>query len=72
LSDKKDLPDFIQDIMFGNKVADQNILDPDAVAELTKSVTGEGVGPHTLVSSADRLFSVIVFTLWVEQMHKQP
>ncbi len=72
LSDKKGLPDFIQDIMFGNSVADQNILDPDAVAALAKSVTGEGVGPHTLVSSADRLFSVIVFTLWVEQMRKQP
>ncbi len=70
LSDKKDLPDFIQEIMFGSSVADQNILDPDAVAALANRVTGEGVGPHTLVSSADRLFSVIIFTLWAEQMRQ--
>lgn len=68
LSDRNTLPDFIKDIMFGSTVAKQNLLDPDSVKALASSVTGEGVGPHTLVSSADRLFSVIVFTLWVEQM----
>jgi len=67
LSDKTLLPDFIKDIMFGDTVERQNMLDPDIVKALASRVTGEGVGPHTLVSSADRLFSVIVLTLWVEQ-----
>ena len=68
LSDKEGLPDFIKEIMFGDVVASQNILDPSIVRILAQQVTGEGVGPSTLVSSADRLFSVIVFTLWVKQM----
>lgn len=68
LSDRRGLPDFMEEIMFGSTVAGQNMLDPDSVRELVQNVTGEGVGPATLVSSADRLFSVIVFTLWVAQM----
>ncbi len=72
LSSKKDLPEFICDIMMGTRIAEQNILDPDAVRALSSSVTGEGVGPSTLVSAADRLFSVIVFSTWVDQMLQQP
>lgn len=68
LSDKDSMPDFIKDIMSGETVASQNILDPESVKALAATVTADGVGPQTLVSSADRLFSVIVFTLWVEQM----
>jgi asparagine synthase (glutamine-hydrolysing) len=68
LSNKELLPEFILDIMFGNIVSSQNILDPEVVKDLALNITSDGVGPHTLVSSADRLFSVIVFTLWVEQM----
>ena len=68
LSNKETLPDFIKNIMFGEMVAGQNILDPSMVRTLASRVTGEGVGPATLVSSADRLFSIIVFTLWVEEM----
>ncbi len=72
LSSKKDLPEFISDIMMGTRIAEQNILDPEAVRALASSVTGEGVGPNTLVSAADRLFSVIVFSTWVDQMLQQP
>lgn len=68
LADQNGLPGFIKDIMFGDVVASQNILDPSIVKILARQVTGKGVGPSTLVSSADRLFSVIVFTLWVKQM----
>jgi len=62
------LPGFIHDILSGETVARQNLLDPDFVRELAAGVSGENVSPHTLVSTADKLFSVVVFTLWVQRM----
>ena len=63
-----ELPGFIHDILSGQTVARQNLLDPDFVRELAADVSGENVSPHTLVSTADKLFSVVVFTLWVQRM----
>jgi len=64
LADSDRLPDFIRDILFGDEIRRQNVLDPGFVRNLTGMVTAEGVGPQTLVSAADRLFSIIIFTLW--------
>jgi len=70
LSDPIGLPDRIKEIVSGEMVRSHNILDPDYVSEIASSVTGKGIGPETLVSDADRLFSIIVFTLWYEQFIK--
>ena len=43
------------------------VLDLKMVKELKSQVTTAGVGPATLVSGADRLFAVLVFTLWYEE-----
>lgn len=68
LADSSALPDFIKDILFGDIVRRQNVLDPKVVRSIAESVTGAGVGPQTLVSEADRLFSIIVFTIWYQEM----
>ena len=67
LSDFAALPEFLQDILNGNTVRRQNVIDPSYVISLAQEVSSEEVGPQTLVSSADRLFSVIVFTIWYQE-----
>ncbi len=67
LSAGSDLPDFLKEILFGDIIRSQNLLDPDFVKNLATTVTAEGIGPQTLVSAADRLFSVIIFTLWYQE-----
>lgn len=66
LADTDRLPESIREILFGDVVKRQNVINPGFVRELADSVTAAGIGPRTLVSQADRLFSVIVFTLWYE------
>ncbi len=66
LSDTKRLPESIREVLFGDVVKRQNVINPKFVRELADSVTAAGIGPQTLVSQADRLFSVIVFTLWYQ------
>ena len=66
LSDPRTLPDFLQDILLGDMIAQQGIIDPDYAKSLVKKVTADGIGPETLVSSADRVFAIIVFTLWYQ------
>lgn len=67
LAKPDELPEFIQEIMFGDLVRRQGILDPELVRETAGRVGSSGIGPNTLVSEADRIFSVIVFTLWYNQ-----
>lgn len=67
LADPSGLPDAINEIISGDMVRSHNILNPDYVSSLASVVTGKGVGPETLVSDADRLFSVIIFTLWYQE-----
>lgn len=67
LSAGSDLPDFLKEILFGDIIRTQNLLDPDFVKSLAMTVTAEGIGPQTLVSAADRLFAVIIFTLWYQE-----
>lgn len=64
LSNTADLPDFIQDILLGDIVKRQGILDPETVKGMVKNVNTNGVGPQTLVSDADRVFAVLVFSIW--------
>ncbi|MFH1243780.1 MAG: asparagine synthase (glutamine-hydrolyzing) [Pseudomonadota bacterium] len=67
LSDPSSLPDFMKEILLGDIVERQGILDGDMVKDLARGVSAEGVGPETLVSDADRVFAVIVFTLWYDE-----
>ncbi|NOY68547.1 MAG: asparagine synthase (glutamine-hydrolyzing) [Deltaproteobacteria bacterium] len=66
LADSSGIPDVIDEIISGDMVRSHNILNPDYVSSLASAVTGKGVGPETLVSTADRLFSIIIFTLWYQ------
>ncbi|MBS3808835.1 MAG: hypothetical protein KGY38_01595, partial [Desulfobacterales bacterium] len=67
LSDTSTLPEPIREVLFGDIVKQHNIINPEFVRELAGGVSSEGIGPQTLVSQADRLFSVIVFTLWYQE-----
>ena len=67
LSDPSTLPGFMKEIVLGDVVEKQGILSGNMVRELAGRVSAEGVGPETLVSAADRVFAVIVFTLWYEE-----
>lgn len=58
------LPDPIADILMGREVDAQGILNGDLVRKYAGMVTGEGVGPETMVSAGDRVFAIVVFTLW--------
>ncbi|MFP4453019.1 MAG: asparagine synthase (glutamine-hydrolyzing) [Desulfobacterales bacterium] len=67
LSDTKSLPDSIQEVLYGGMVKSHNIINPLFVKKLAERITASGIGPQTLVSDADRLFSIIVFTLWYQE-----
>jgi len=67
LVDPSRLPIFLQEILLGDIIEKQGILNPDFVKELVGRVSTEGVGPQTLVSDADRVFAVIMFTLWYNE-----
>jgi asparagine synthase (glutamine-hydrolysing) len=69
LADRSRWPEPVAEALAGGMVARQGVFDPGMVAELTRRVTAEGVGPATLVSGADRLFAVLVFTLWYEEYY---
>ena len=66
LSAPKTLPDFLKDILWGDVIRRQGIFDPGYVRILARQVSARGVGPETLVSSADQVFAIIIFTLWHE------
>ncbi|MFW6011361.1 MAG: asparagine synthase-related protein, partial [Desulfosalsimonas sp.] len=66
-SDPASLPVQIKEVLYGDMVKSHNIIDPRFVRKLAGRVTASGVGPQTLVSEADRLFSIIVFTLWYQE-----
>ena len=66
LADADTRPEYINDILFGGMIRDQGILDPDIVDKIARRVNSKGVGPETLVSEADRLFAIIIFTIWYD------
>ncbi|MDA3835459.1 MAG: asparagine synthase-related protein, partial [Spirochaetales bacterium] len=63
----RSLPDFLQDILFGDVIRRQGMLDPDYARSLVGKVSARGIGPATLVSAADQVFSIIIFTLWYQE-----
>lgn len=67
LSKYDSLPDFIKEIIYGDTIKRHNILDPEYVRLISASISPRGIGPQTLVSGADRLFAIIIFTLWYER-----
>lgn len=71
LLDRKALPEPIMDIIYGNMIARHGILDSDVVKDLSSRASAIGTGPDTLVSTADRLFSIIVFSLWYEAFFQE-
>ncbi len=66
LADAKKRPEFVDEILSGDMIRQQGILNPDFVSQIGRQVKTGGVGPETLVSEADRLFAIIVFTLWYD------
>ncbi len=66
LGDAARRPEFVNEIVSGDMIKRQGILDPGLVADVAGRVQTAGVGPETLVSEADRLLALIVFTLWYE------
>ncbi|HOP26822.1 MAG TPA: asparagine synthase (glutamine-hydrolyzing) [Candidatus Sabulitectum sp.] len=69
-SDPRSLPEPVADILLGNTVRAQGILNPDMVRAYAGEVTGTGVGPETLVSAGDRVFAIVVFSLWYGEFMK--
>jgi asparagine synthase (glutamine-hydrolysing) len=61
------LPGFIREITQGNEIDRQGILNGNAVRKLASEVSGAGVGPETMVSAGDRIFSIVVFSLWYRE-----
>lgn len=66
LSDRKGLPEQFQEILYGNVIARHGILNPDVVKTIAGTSKTHDLRPDTLVSAADRLFSIVVFSLWYD------
>jgi len=71
LADRRLWPEVVREALAGEMIRRHGILNPAMVRELTEQVTSAGVGPATLVSGADRLFAVLVFTLWFEEFGRE-
>lgn len=67
LAEPAALPDFMQEILLGDVVKKQGILNEAFVKKLVGEVSAEGIGPQTMVSAADRVFAVVMFTLWYDE-----
>ena len=61
------LPDPMQEILRGDLIARQGIIDPGVLAAEQQKLHADRVGPDTLVSAADRIFAILVFTLWYSE-----
>lgn len=67
LSEPDRLPEPIRHVVCGDVVARQGIIDPAVFKSHVRGISSRNIGPHTLVSEADRVFAVIVFTLWYDR-----
>lgn len=67
LSKPDRLPEFLQEILFGNTIKRHGILNPSMITKDLKNISTTGIDPNTLVSAADRVFSIIIFSLWFEE-----
>ena len=66
LAKPDDLPECLQKVLLGNMIEKQGIINPDFAKSLITNVSAKGVGPSTLVSAADQVFAICVFTLWYD------
>jgi asparagine synthase (glutamine-hydrolysing) len=67
LSEPDQLPESLQEILFGETLKRHGILNPQVMKKDVKNISTAGIGPNTLVSNADRVFSIIIFSLWYEE-----
>ncbi len=67
LATPEHLPDCLQEILLGNMIREQGILNPDMVRADLQRISIADTGPATLVSAADRVFAAIMFTLWYQE-----
>jgi asparagine synthase (glutamine-hydrolysing) len=66
LLNPKTLPDIFQEILLGDMIRQHGIINPDVSKKLAQEVSTHGIGPETLVSKADQVFSLIIFSLWYQ------
>lgn len=52
--------------MYGDLVKKQGLLDYKVLKKHIDLISKDGVGPQTLVSEADKVFSIIIFSLWYD------
>ncbi|MFO7752967.1 MAG: asparagine synthase (glutamine-hydrolyzing) [Desulfobacteraceae bacterium] len=67
ISEPSKLPEPLQEIVSGSLVKEQGVLNPDVLGHHFKNISISGTDPATLVSEADRVFAVMVFTLWYNE-----
>lgn len=67
LQDRSSFPEPLREVVEGNAIRRHGLIDSDTAAGILNSVSSQGVGPSTLVSDADRAFSLLVFSLWYEE-----
>jgi asparagine synthase (glutamine-hydrolysing) len=67
LASPSSLPENLQEVLLGNMMESQGILNGAYVRSLIDRVSVESTGPDTLVSGADRVLSALIFTLWFRE-----
>ena len=67
LSDPSRLPEPLREVLSGSMIKEQGILNQDILAHDLRHISMSQTEPNTLVSAADRVFAVIVFTLWYNE-----
>ena len=66
LSNSETLPEILQEILISDMIRQHGIINPDIAKKLLNEVNVNGIGPETLVSKADQVFSLIIFSLWYQ------
>nr|MBL0731969.1 hypothetical protein [Desulfobacterales bacterium] len=66
LAEPDDLPEALKEVLLGDMIEKQGIINPDFAKSLISNVSAKGIGPSTLVSSADQVFAISIFTLWYD------
>ena len=66
LAKPDDLPESLQEVLLGGMIEKHGIINPDFAKNLINNVSVKGIGPSTLVSAADQVFAICIFTLWYD------
>ncbi|MFC1746604.1 asparagine synthase (glutamine-hydrolyzing) [Candidatus Riflebacteria bacterium] len=62
-----ELPEPILEIVRGNLLRQQGFVDCKYFKKILHDINPIGVEPHTIVSMADKVFAIIVFSLWYQE-----